>query len=87
MVKTKVNAREAMAANPGPAGVLEEAQAAKAVNAATPGTRTTEFWLAVAVIVAALVLTLASKISGDVGMGAIASAGGLYALSRGLAKT
>jgi hypothetical protein len=59
---------------------------AKALNAATPGHRTTEFWVTIVVILAALVLTLADKIGGEVGLGAITAAGGLYSVSRGLAK-
>lgn len=61
-------------------------QEIKAFNASTPGYLTTEFWLTLAVIVAALVLTLADKIGGEVGLGAITAAGGLYSVSRGLAK-
>lgn len=59
----------------------------RVLNAATPGFQTSEFWITLAVIVAALVLTLASKISGEVGLGAITAAGGAYAVSRGIAKT
>lgn len=59
----------------------------KALNAATPGYLTTEFWVTIAVIVSALVLTLADKIGGEVGLGAITAAGGAYAVSRGIAKT
>lgn len=65
---------------------LGEAQTMAAINAAAPGVRTTEFWLSIAVMVCALILTLADKISGEVGLGAITTAGVGYAVSRGLAK-
>lgn len=74
---------------PGPVTVssLEDAQAAKAANAAAPGFRTSEFYLSLAVMVCALVLTLADKIGGEAGLGAITAAGVGYAVSRGIAKT
>lgn len=59
----------------------------KALNASTPGYLTSEFWLAIAVIAAALVLTLADKITGEVGLGAITASGVGYAVSRGIAKS
>lgn len=61
--------------------------AVKLINAATPGFRTSEFYLSLAVIVCALILTLADKITGEVGLGAITATGVGYAVSRGLAKT
>lgn len=76
-----------------PADIIEPASGAvsaieaRAINASTPGLRTSEFWLALAVIVSALVLTLADKITGEVGLGSITATGVGYAVSRGIAKS
>lgn len=82
----RVNPARSTAMVADPASALTGADV-KALNAATPGFQTTEFYLSIAVMVCALILTLADKIDGEVGLGAITVAGGLYAVSRGLAKT
>lgn len=62
------------------------ADTARPVTTGNPGWKTSEFWLAVVVAICALVLTLTNKVDGDVGLGAITAAGGIYGLSRGIAK-
>jgi hypothetical protein len=51
-----------------------------------PGYKTTEFWVALLVIVGSFVATLAGNLPDRYAALASSVAGGLYALSRGLAK-
>ena len=51
-----------------------------------PGYATSEFWLALATIVAAVVLSVLNKIDGTAAMAAIGAATAGYSLSRGVAK-
>ncbi len=51
-----------------------------------PGYKTTEFWVALLVIAGAFVATLAGNLPDRYAALASSVAGGLYALSRGLAK-
>lgn len=53
----------------------------------TNGTQTTEFWLALAVVLGATVLLFANRIDQDTWKWAVAFPTAGYALSRGLAKT
>ena len=53
---------------------------------AKPGYKTTEFYVALLVIVGAFVSTLAGNLPNRYAALASSVAGGLYALSRGLAK-
>jgi hypothetical protein len=53
---------------------------------ATAGTRTSEWWLTIATIVAIVVLALAGKADGAT-LGAIAAASTGYSVSRGLYKS
>jgi hypothetical protein len=51
-----------------------------------PGTRTTEFWLTVLVIIAATLLRLTDDISENAWAVAVGIQGAGYALSRGIVK-
>jgi hypothetical protein len=51
-----------------------------------PGYKTTEFWVALLVILGSFVSTLAGNLPDRYAALASSVAGGLYALSRGLAK-
>jgi hypothetical protein len=51
-----------------------------------PGYKTTEFWVALLVIVGSTLSTLAGNLPDKYAAFASSIAGGLYALSRGLAK-
>jgi hypothetical protein len=51
-----------------------------------PGARTTEFWLAVAVMAIAVLLCFAAKIDGRSALAAVTGAAGAYSVGRGLAK-
>jgi hypothetical protein len=51
-----------------------------------PGYKTTEFWVALLVIVGSTLSTLAGNLPDKYAALASSIAGGLYALSRGLAK-
>lgn len=50
------------------------------------GWQTSEFWLSIAALITATVLTLADKIDGEKWMAVVSLVTGGYALSRGLAK-
>ena len=52
----------------------------------TPGVKTSEFWLALAVLVAATVLAVLDVIDGQAWLAAAGVTGAGYSLSRGLAK-
>lgn len=51
-----------------------------------PGWRTTEFWMALSVVVMSLVLALTNKIEGEMALAAAAAAAGPYAISRAITK-
>lgn len=52
----------------------------------TDGTRTSEFWISILVLVAATVLVAIGKLEADQWMIVATGSAGAYAISRGLAK-
>lgn len=58
-----------------------------AATKSKPGTRTTEFYVTIAVMVAAVILAVAGRIPGADALAACTAAGGTYSISRGIAKT
>lgn len=52
-----------------------------------PGWRTSEFWLAVLVLVGTTILMLAGKLDAEAWQWAVGLTAGGYAVSRGVAKT
>ena len=58
----------------------------KISNGVKPGIKTTEMWISLAVVAAAILGTFADKTDGNWGLACAVISAGLYALSRGLAK-
>lgn len=77
---------EAPSALPAPVVNVTAAPAPEPAAPIKPGHLTTEFWLALAAIAAAVLLCALDKIDGDAAMAAVAAASAGYGLSRGLAK-